>query len=124
MHEGLYMLSVGSFVNQGCSDPILNNQISSVPKSQLYSLWHSRLGHASKNKLLHIYDLNICYDTSHLCYICSLAKQQKMCFHKCYISTEENFELIHLWGPYSIKSIYGATYILTIVDNLPFKRKK
>lgn len=49
----------------------------------------------------------------------SLSKQQRLPFFKSSITTNDVFELIHvdLWGPYSVQSISGASYVLTMVDN-------
>lgn len=49
----------------------------------------------------------------------SLSKQQRFPFFKSSITTNDVFELIHvdLWGPYSVQSISGASYVLTMVDN-------
>ncbi|XP_033146632.1 uncharacterized protein LOC103863505 isoform X2 [Brassica rapa] len=87
------------------------------------SLWHQRLGHPSSAKLQHL-SADIALDKSSLlehasCPVCPLAKQRRLPFpHKNNMS-KEPFDLIHIdtWGPFSVESVEGYKYFLTIVDD-------
>lgn len=90
------------------------------------NVWHSRLGHASCDKLAHIDFLkNVNIDFlknvifNNLCDSCSRAKHTKHPFQNCIIKIGHCFELLHcdVWGRYHLISLSGATYFLTIVDD-------
>lgn len=50
--KGLYILDTKYFTNEF---------VSYITISRMYSLQHNRLGHISKNKVLHIHELNISF---------------------------------------------------------------
>ncbi|KAF7825141.1 Retrovirus-related Pol polyprotein from transposon TNT 1-94 [Senna tora] len=80
-------------------------------------LLHEKLGHPSDGALSHVVGHNnFCNKT---CDACHLAKQSRLSFPTSQTSTETCFELLHLdiWGPYSINSLTGARFMLTIVDD-------
>ncbi|KAF7841333.1 Retrovirus-related Pol polyprotein from transposon TNT 1-94 [Senna tora] len=80
-------------------------------------LMHEKLGHPSDGALSHIVGHNnLCNKT---CDTCHLAKQSRLSFPTSQTSTETCFELLHvdIWGPYSISSLVGARFMLTIVDD-------
>lgn len=62
---GLYILEVNHDINSHASHTLL---------SDMYLSWHSRLGHISKNKLLHIPELSLTFDKPYVCEICQSAK--------------------------------------------------
>ena len=84
-------------------------------------LWHQRLGHPSSSPL-HFLSQNIpeiMFDPQHVCDICPLAKQSRLCFPSSSIKTVAPFDLIHcdIWGPHKTRTHSGARYFLTIVDD-------
>ncbi|XP_058005394.1 retrovirus-related Pol polyprotein from transposon RE1 [Hevea brasiliensis] len=131
MDKGLYKLVTSSFnqarhpsvlttfeelcqLSNNCRDSV--NAISSHVSDSY--LWHQRLGHASESTFSHI--AKIKFNGNHFsCDICPLAKQQRLPFPKSTINSSAIFQLLHLdlWGPYKIKSLQGASYFLTIVDD-------
>ncbi|CAN6842208.1 unnamed protein product, partial [Brassica oleracea] len=87
------------------------------------TLWHQRLGHPSTSKLKQMSGiLNILVSTvdkSEHCSVCPLAKQKRLSFESSVTVSVSPFDLIHLdvWGPFSIESVEGYRYFLTIVDD-------
>ena len=53
------------------------------------------------------------------CDICPRAKQQKLPFHTCSITSTKPFDLLHVdtWGPYQTKATSGQRYFLTLIDD-------
>lgn len=77
---------------------------------------HKRMGHASHEKLRHIFSLN--KDVEY-CDSCLRAKQTRLPFPHSSIKTHSCFELLHcdIWGGYKYASFSGAHYFLSIVDD-------
>ncbi|XP_043808374.1 uncharacterized protein LOC122722242 [Manihot esculenta] len=115
MHQGLYRLNKGSFSHQGSRIKTIGTALTSQQLQGNYEVWHRRLGHASKNKLLHLNVIKANDCDFHVCTICPIAKQQRLSFNKSKITSTTQFELIHvdLWGPYSVVSVSNARYVLT-----------
>lgn len=115
-HGNLYILdsqSTTSFTN----DHLCFSTISS-------DVWHFHLGHASFNcihSLRHELSLkqDISLPSSTHCDICHLAKQWKQPFPSLNNMSKHPFDLVHLdiWGPFSVHTINGHKYFLTIVDD-------
>ncbi|XP_074293776.1 uncharacterized protein LOC141620932 [Silene latifolia] len=83
-------------------------------------LAHSRLGHVSLSKLLHVPMYSAINKTQNFhCDTCIMSKHHKLPFPVSHSLATTPFALIHvdLWGPYRIKSITGASYFFTIVDD-------
>ncbi|KAG7544005.1 Zinc finger CCHC-type [Arabidopsis thaliana x Arabidopsis arenosa] len=85
-------------------------------------LWHQRLGHPSSDKLKVLSGTLSMSKNSVLqshCSICPLAKQKRLSFESNNNQSSLPFELIHLdvWGPFSVESVEGYRYFLTIVDD-------
>ncbi|XP_062086373.1 uncharacterized protein LOC133792482 [Humulus lupulus] len=82
--------------------------------------WHKRLGYPSMkvtNSFYKILDFPI--SLSHTpCHICHLAKQKKLPFDSNNNMDPLAFDLIHMdiRGPYSIPTLEGYKYFVTIVD--------
>lgn len=100
-------------VRSSSSSQILNNT----------SLSHSRLGHPSFSKIQVLSEV-ISIPKAHLkdwshCKTCHLAKQKRLAFPSHNNLAEKPFDLIHLdvWGPFSVTSVEGFKYFLTIVDD-------
>lgn len=121
----LYILDDSSFVFvvfDSCNIPRhLNgnscNNVRNLNKDS-FSIWHRRLGHSSCDVLSHLDFVPKKIDS--LSYVpCHQAKQQRLPFPNSESFTTEIFKLIHvdLWGPYRCKTITGASYFLTIVDD-------
>ena len=86
------------------------------------SLWHHRLGHPSIQKLdsiANVLGLSQRNKTLSHCAICPLAKQKHLPFISHKNMCIEAFELLHIniWGPFSVPSIEGYKYFLTILDD-------
>ncbi|KAG7585301.1 Reverse transcriptase RNA-dependent DNA polymerase [Arabidopsis thaliana x Arabidopsis arenosa] len=86
-------------------------------------MWHKRLGHPSFSRLDVISDV---LGTTHhknkkkaFCHTCHLAKQKKLSFSSENNICNSTFELLHIdiWGPFSVETVEGFKYFLTIVDD-------
>ncbi|CAA7046908.1 unnamed protein product [Microthlaspi erraticum] len=86
-------------------------------------LWHQRLGHPFPAKLQHLSGIlhlhKAASSVSPHCSICPLAKQKRLSFPSNSRLSKAPFDLVHLdvWGPFSVESIEGYKYFLTIVDD-------
>ena len=85
------------------------------------SLWHARLGHPSDMKLKvlcpNLPSLQfLCNKT---CHICPMAKLKRLPFPFNNKISACAFDLVHMdvWGPYSVLTLDGYKYCLTIVDD-------
>ena len=87
------------------------------------NLWHQGLGHPSSpilQKLVsHIPSLKSFHCDVSSCKICHLAKQKRLAYVSHDNLAEKLFDLVYLdiWGPFSIESIEGFRYFLTLVDD-------
>ncbi|CAA7043502.1 unnamed protein product [Microthlaspi erraticum] len=86
------------------------------------SLWHNRLGHPSDYKIDFVTDvLGIKQKNKRRlpCAICPLAKQKHLSFDSKNNMCANAFDLLHIdiWGPYSVPTVDGYRYFLTIVDD-------
>ncbi|KAL4271633.1 hypothetical protein GQ457_13G009720 [Hibiscus cannabinus] len=110
--QGLYQLDVK------VSSSIFN---SVVCNSSSLQLWHARLGHPSSQRMKFFSELNKDVPSGILpdCETCHLAKQKRPSFPVSTSVSNSIFDLIHMdvWGPFPIKSLYGHSYFLTIVDD-------
>ncbi|CAA7015607.1 unnamed protein product [Microthlaspi erraticum] len=87
------------------------------------SVWHSRLGHPSFSTLQKLKSILPSFkdhssDLFH-CSVCPLAKQRRLAYISHNNLASQPFDLIHLdiWGPFSVESVEGYRYFLTIVDD-------
>lgn len=80
---------------------------------------HARLGHASLSKIKYVDECGCNGLENYKCDVCALAKHQKLPFSRSESRADGSFKLVHmdLWGPYRIKSLQGASYFLTILDD-------
>jgi len=106
--------------SSSCKFPI-PFQFSATIKSVSTNIWHYRLGHLSPSRLqfLHSNNQHISCDLiSTPCTICPLAKQKRLPFPHSVVISTSIFDLIHcdIWGPFSVGSMNGHHYFLTIVD--------
>ena len=85
------------------------------------AIWHYRLGHVSAKglKSLHVKFPFISPYVDDCCNICHLAKQRHLPYSVSSNIAQSAFDLLHLdiWGPYSVNTIHGHKYFLTIVDD-------
>ncbi|XP_075659243.1 uncharacterized protein LOC142629146 [Castanea sativa] len=95
------------------------NSATTSPSSS--HLWHARLGHPSDLKLRllghHIPSLQSpCNKT---CQVCPMAKRKRLPFPFNNNISACAFDLVHMdvWGPYSVPTLDGFKYFLTIVDD-------
>jgi hypothetical protein len=84
-------------------------------------VWHYRLGHISHSRISLLLSLvpSIECKQHTTCTICPLAKQCRLSFPVSTSKSESIFDMIHcdIWGSFSIESINGSSYFLTIVDD-------
>ncbi|XP_020424441.1 uncharacterized protein LOC109950304 [Prunus persica] len=76
------------------------------------SLWHRRLGHPSSAPSLSLAKNNveIMFDSKHICEASHLAKQTRLPLYRSEIKTSTPFDLIHcdIWGPHRNPTHSGA----------------
>ncbi|XP_061351896.1 uncharacterized protein LOC133296864 [Gastrolobium bilobum] len=125
--EGLYVMKSSSR-EKGFKDfKILKNSSSSsifyhsANNTDASSLWHHRLGHVPYSTLKNMaikFPFILAKDIDP-CDTCHYAKQHKLPYSYNNTKTTCIFQLIHvdIWGPYSIPSIHGHRYFLTIVKD-------
>ena len=130
MHNGLYLLQDSS-ISQAINSlaDFLSKHIfksftgfcSSTLQNNMFSLWHSRLGHLSDvevHSLSHVLPfLQHCCTKS--CTICPLAKQKRLPFLFDNKRSSHSFDLVHMdvWGPFSILIFDGHRFFLIMVDD-------
>ncbi|GJY61017.1 retrovirus-related pol polyprotein from transposon TNT 1-94 [Tanacetum coccineum] len=95
-----------------------SNSVSSKQHVDIHT-FHSRLGHTSASKLIHISDCKHLNAMDFTCESCSLGKHHKLSFPKSATISSYAFELVHidLWGPYKKPTLNGAQYFFTIMDD-------
>jgi transposase InsO family protein len=118
--DGLYHL-VALADKKSTNNSPSNNQPTCNLTIKSTDLWRSRLGHLSPSRLRFIAKkiLNISIQSNNACIVCPLAKQSRLPFNPCLISSVKAFDIIHcdIWGRYKHPSLFGAYYFLTIVDD-------
>lgn len=85
--------------------------------------WHKRLGHPSMSSIeslsdvLHLPKQKHSKTSDHCC-VCHLSKQKHLPFKSLNHICSKSFELVHIntWGPFSVPTVDGFKYFLTIVD--------
>ena len=95
---------------------------SSFPfKDTSNDVWHFRLGHISTSRinLLHSIVPDIECNPNAVCSVYPLAKQRKLSFLISTSKSDSVFDMVHcdIWGPFSVESINGSRFFLTIVDD-------
>jgi len=123
MQDRLYIPRVPSYQNlqiKPVKSPHITNTVN-FTASDLETVWHFQLGHVSnksfgviKNKFSFVK-----YNKSFIFYICQFAKQKRLSFPLSASKSKKCFDLIHVdvCRPYSLSSIHGHKYFLTIVDD-------
>ena len=86
--------------------------------------WHRRLGHPSMSKielLSKVLPINktTSKERNDHCHVFHLSKQKQLSFKNRNNICEKTFELVHIdtWGPFSVPTVDGFKYFLTIVDD-------
>jgi hypothetical protein len=103
--------------------PFANNSrvLTASLKDPSSDIWHYRLGHLSHSRLSLLHSLvpSISVDSNKICNVCPLAKQHRLPFPVSNTISQCSFDLVHvdIWGPFSIQSINGSRFFLTIVDD-------
>ena len=112
--QSLFNFVFKSVLNKSQS-PVINNVV--VPSS----LWHLGLGHPSDAKLSSLKNVlsDVVCTFNKECEICPLAKHKRLPFPFLNHISEFPFDIVHcdIWGPYSVPTIDGHKYFLTIVDD-------
>ena len=85
-------------------------------------LWHNRLGHPSMlktNSIINVLGLKQRNKEAFHCPICPLAKQKRLPYQPKNHLSNNAFDLLHIdtWGPFSVSTVEGYRYFLTIVDD-------
>ncbi|CAN1320219.1 Retrovirus-related Pol polyprotein from transposon RE2 [Linum perenne] len=114
---GTTKLREGLFWFHSYVQPLSDKNTVSTCSSNFFYLWDFRLGHSSLDSLcksLGSKNLNAFH-----CKVCPLAKQQRLKFPCSDSQATSVFDLIHvdIWGPYSVPSLDGRRFFLTIVDD-------
>jgi hypothetical protein len=87
------------------------------------TLWHHRLGHISDNVHKCIASqfpfITYKFNKDLPCDTCHFSKQKRLPYSISTTQSSKIFEILHvdIWGPYSIPSISGHKYFLTLVDD-------
>ena len=123
MQDRLYMLRVPSYQNlqiKPVKYPHITNTVN-FNASDLETVWHFQLGYVS-NKSIDVIKNKfpfIKYNKSFICDICHFTKQKRLPFPLSASKYKKYFDLIHvyMWGPYSLSSIHGHKYFMTIVGD-------
>ena len=91
-----------------------------IATNNLSFIWHSRLGYPSNSSLHSLSSISPILQSSCSkdCMVCPLAKQ-RLSFPFNNKMSNCSFNLIHMdvWGPYSIATLDGFKYFLTMVDD-------
>ena len=138
VYDGLYLLQQSpsaaytSPINSGSTFQSLFNYVfkSILNKSQSHVinsvvvpsyLWHLRLGHPFDAKffsLKNVLFVVVCTFNKD-CEICPLAKYKRLPFAFLNYISGFPFDIVHcdIWGPYSVPTVDGHKYFLTIVDD-------
>lgn len=121
MKKNLYLLQKSDIYEKEsfCKALISENCLMISCKGSIENdFWHERLGHPSANVLCKM-NISKNINRNDICEVCHSAKQTRLPFPLSSITTKAPFELLHvdIWGPYSVTSISGARYFLTIVDD-------
>jgi len=90
-----------------------------VNKVESYDTWHFRLGPPSIQALSKVSSFSSSKHKSDMCDVCLRSKQTRLPFPISENKASNCFDLIHcdIWGGYRVKSLSGARYFLTIVDD-------
>ena len=90
-----------------------------VNKVDSYDTWHYRLGHPPIQALSKVSSFSSSQHKSYSCDVCFRSKQTRLSFPNSENKASNCFDLIHcdIWGGYRVKSLSGARYFLTIVDD-------
>ena len=120
--DGLYYLKVEKQTQKIAkisSIYVSNNKSSSLVPPGI--LWHLILGHLSHDRIQCMNKLYsyILASTHVACDVCQLSRQKKLPFTLSQNNAHATFDLgnVDIWGPFSIDSIHGYRYFLTILDD-------
>ncbi|CAN1217084.1 Retrovirus-related Pol polyprotein from transposon TNT 1-94 [Linum perenne] len=109
---GLYCFSLKP-VSSSISVPLYRT----CNATKYFDLWHYRLGHSAPS-VIQLLSLGS-PDSSFHCRVCPLAKQKRLAFPLSQSCAKTCFDLVHMdiWGPYSVPTLNGQRYFLTVVDD-------
>jgi len=87
-------------------------------KSDLFSVWHHRLGHAPVSKLKYI-NVVPAKVNDQVCITCPMSKMFALPFYQSTMATCSVFDLVHMdiLGPYKIPTYKNHRFFLTLVDD-------
>lgn len=120
--------------------PAKSVRVAERSQTALAQLWHARLGHANKDKLIKMSNLDCyreplpkCFKDLPLCDSCIVAKQKELPFPTTVATrTTSVLDLVHadISGKIHVPSLGGSLYYLTLTDDFsryswtfPMKRK-
>ena len=116
LYNNLYILDTTSHASSGSA--VFCGSVSADS-----NLWHQRLGHPSTTYLQKLYSrlpafTHVASDNTP-CTICPLSKQRRLAYVSHNTLSQSPFDLVHLdiWGPFSVQSVEGYRYFLTLVDD-------
>ena len=116
---GLYYLLINQVAGyQRLSSLPRVNHVSSISQNRL---WHYRLGHPSSQRMSLISQEFpfVKFHKVEPCDICQFARQKRLSYAVSNSRASRKFELLHfdIWGPFSVHSIHGHKFFLTVVDD-------
>ena len=126
LKNGLYTMQLGCSTSGSSpwneSFPVPFTSTVTCKSNANSDMWHARLGHPSSEKLkiLHSqFPFISCNHVNKHCEICHFAKMKRLPFPISSSKSDDCFDLIHvdIWGPFSVPSVFGHKYFLTIVDD-------
>lgn len=123
MINGLYLITKDSFspvIKAKFQSSVIAAGVTSTVHVSSHLLWHQRLGHPSSISFSHLQIPELSSSsTEDICDVCHLSRQRRENFPSHTMKRLDKFELLHIdiWGPYKHKSLTGASYFLTIVDD-------
>jgi len=118
--------SVSEVLSKSSSYFLVNcfNSCTSTSTSDVFRLWHCRLGHPSSQRLALMINIvpefSSCNNNKAFeCNVCPLTKQKRLPFPHSVTTSSSCFDLVHvdIWGPYSTPSLTSSKYFLTLVDD-------
>jgi hypothetical protein len=119
--HGLYYLRIDAKYNPASVSNVSPSAKSNKEHVPDGVLWHLRLGHLSKDRMMSMNKLyNYISTSSHTaCDVCQMCRQKILPFPVSSKNAKSAFELVHfdIWGSFGTASVHGQKYFLTILDD-------
>ncbi|CAL1362537.1 unnamed protein product [Linum trigynum] len=117
--------SISNYRDRSVSSPASFPTCFSSQSSDVWDLWHNRLGHPHSSRLAVMFRQsllgknNACTSAKHSCTSCVEAKTSSRSFPSSTTVIDQPFHVIHtdLWGPSSVLSRHGFRYFALFIDH-------